>query len=184
MARKVVINRILILIVICCGFELEGICQIKVVSTNYKEGNSIGYYRRSNPQDTVLVIFNSEHRDVEKSLRRWTFKNEVLKYEILKKKYPLLKYSCIELKFIHHPGPPMYSDIYSIDKANLLLDSLTILEESKIPFDFWFKNDSYLFEKTLILVSSDDWSRKKKNIKGIGVQIYTTGSCKDLIEKN
>lgn len=79
-----------------------------------------------------------------------------------------MKDSCIELKFIHHPGPPMYSDIYSIDKANLLLDSLTILEESKIPFDFWFKNDSYLFEKTLILVSSDDWSRKKKKIsKGL-----------------
>ena len=70
MVRKDVINRILILIVICCGVELEGICQIKVVSTNYKEGNNIGYYRRSNPQDTVLVIFNSEHSDVEKSLRR------------------------------------------------------------------------------------------------------------------
>jgi hypothetical protein len=77
----------------------------------------------------------------------------------------------------------MYSDIYSIDKTNLLLDSLTLLEESKIPFVFWFKNDSFLFEKTLILVSSDDWSSKERNIKGIGVQIYTTGSCKDLIEK-
>jgi hypothetical protein len=99
------------------------------VSTNYKEGNSIGYYRRSNPQDTVLVIFNSEHRDVEKSLRRWTFKDEELKDEI-------------------------------------------------------FENEPFLFEKTLILVNSDDWSRKEKNIKGIGVQIYTTGSCKDLIEKN
>lgn len=182
MGRIVVINRIVTLLVIYFGFALDGICQIEPLSINFEKANPSSYYKRGNPQDTVLIIFNSEHRDVEKSLRNWTFNDEILNDEIFKKKYPLLKDPCIELKFIHHPGPPMYNDIYCIDKANLCLDTITILEEDEIPFIFWFENDSILFEKTLILVESADWSSKKKNIKGIGAQIYTTGSCRDLIE--
>lgn len=86
MERIAVINRILILLVFCLGFQLEGICQIKTISTNYKEGNSSNsYYRRTNPQDTVLVIFKSEHRDVEKSLREWKFNGQLLNDEIFKK---------------------------------------------------------------------------------------------------
>ena len=185
MERIAVINRIIILLVFCLGFQLEGICQIKTISTNYKEGNSSNsYYRRTNPQDTVLVIFKSEHRDVEKSLREWKFNGQLLNDEIFKKKYPLLEDSCIELKFIHHPGPPMFNDIYCIDKADLCLDTITIIEEFKTPFIYWFENDSNLFEKTLILIDSTDWISKESNINGIGVQIYTTGSCKDLIEGN
>ncbi|MCH7415904.1 hypothetical protein MM213_20555 [Belliella sp. R4-6] len=184
MERIAVINRIIILLVFSLGFQLEGICQIKVLSTNYKEVNNSSNYRRSNLQDTVLIVFNSEHKDVEKSLRQWKFNGELLNDEIFKRKYPLLEDSCIELKFIHHPGPPMFNDIYCIDKANLCLETITIIEENETSFIYWFENDSLLFEKTLILIDSTDWISKESKIKGIGVQIYTTGSCKDLIEKN
>ncbi|MFC0656593.1 hypothetical protein [Mongoliitalea lutea] len=183
MERIVVINRIIVLLFFCLGFQLDAVCQIKPISTNYKEGiSSKSYYKRSNPQDTILIIFNSEHINVEKNLRKWTFDGEVIKEEIFKKKYPLLKDPCIELKFTHHPGPPMFDDVYWIDKAKLCLDTITIIDENKTPFIYWFENDSNLFEKTLILVDSTDWISKVSNIKGIGVQIYTTGSCKDLIE--
>jgi hypothetical protein len=126
MERKIVINRIVTLLVIYFGFALDGICQIKPLSTNFDKANHSSYYKRTNPQDTVLIIFNSEHRDVEKSLRNWTFNNELLNDEIFKKKYPLLKDPCIELKFIHHPGPPMYNDIYCIDKDKLRLDTVVV----------------------------------------------------------
>ncbi|MFN3800807.1 hypothetical protein [Belliella pelovolcani] len=78
----------------------------------------------------------------------------------------------------------MFNEIYCIDKADLCLEVITIIEEFKTPFIYWFENDSNLFEKTLILIDSTDWISKESNIKGIGVQIYTTGSCKDLIEGN
>lgn len=184
MEQKIVTKRIFVLIICFFGFAIDGICQVIVKSKNYIEDFNSSYYKRENPQDTVLIILAFDHIEVEKSIKKWEFKNVRFIDKIFKKKYLNLKDPCIELKFIHHPGPPMGNDIYWIDKRMLNLNTILILEEKDIPFTYWFKNHADLFDKTLILIDSNDWTKKEKKIVGLGVQIYTTGSCKDLIENH
>jgi hypothetical protein len=184
MEQKIATNRIFVLIICFIVIVTDGICQVTVKSKNRIEDFNSSYYERANPQDTVIIILDFDHLEVEKSLKKWKFRNVGFIDKIFKKKYLNLQDSCIELKFIHHPGPPMGNDTYWIDKRMLNQNTILILEEKDIPFTYWFKNDSDLFDKTLILVNSNEWSKKEKNIEGLGVQIYTTGSCKDLIENH
>jgi hypothetical protein len=156
--------------------------QIIATSHNRMEEYKGNYYERKNSEDTILIVLDLEQKNVK--IREKVILHESNKFQeiIYSKNYPPPTDSCVELRFRHHPGPPMASEEFLITKSGL--SNITVIDEYKTEFSFWFHNDSKLFEKTLILVKAKDWFSEKESVKGKGVQIYTTGSCNDLEENN
>lgn len=157
------------------------LAQVKKISKNYRDDFKESYYNRTNLGDTVLIIINQRIPNllIENRIRR--FNN--LDYEeiVFIKKYDKPIDPCVELKFIHHPGPPMANEQFLIDKRFVDKSAIQVIFEKDTHVNDWLNHESDFFEKTLILVDEKDWFGKKKKVKGIGVQIYTTGSCNDLI---
>lgn len=169
------------LVILFCICSMESYGQIRQVTNNWKGDEWRRFWAQENYQDTVLVIFDPK-QDLaavrEVNLRTNSINIDNREYS---KKYPKPADDCVELRFVHDRKAPIGNEEYLVDKGKLS-DKVVVLNEEGTNFLYWFKKDSELFEKTIILIEANDWLRKKKRVKGYGVLIHTTGSCRDLIE--
>jgi hypothetical protein len=178
MGLKIVIKITILKIALMLFLHAPLFSQITQITNNWNEEMSESYYKRSMALDTVIIVLDSQQKEVSKTKRVWQLNNYQFVDLIWNKKFPPSD-DCLELRFIHHPGPPLANEEYEITKSGLC--DVTIIDEKENKFLFWSNNQSEFFEKTLIIVEAEDWFSKKSKIKGKGVQIHTTGSCKDLI---
>lgn len=181
MAQRIVKYRLLILIICFLGIHFSVNAQsIKKTSNNRKDQFKSNYILKKSANDTLIIIFNMN--TLSTSFTQDIHYKNVFDFKYIKysRKYPNLD-SCVLLEFYHMAGPHQGHEEYLIHKNQLIKKDFKILLDEELNFLFWFKNESELMDKTLILVSEKDW-KKGGNVNGLGVQISTFGSCRDLIE--
>lgn len=176
-------SRKLILTLIFMGIHFSINAQsIKKITENRKEQFASNYIPKKSANDTLIIVFNVNESSTNK-IHDIHFKNVFdLKYIKYSRKYLNLD-SCVLLEFYHMAGPHQGHEEYLINKKQIIKKDYKILFDDELDFLYWFNNESELMEKTLILVEKNEWNRTNK-IKGLGVQISTFGSCKDLIENH
>lgn len=176
MSKKLVIA--LVFVSFCFSSNAQS---IKKTSENRKENFSTNYYQKEYPNDTIIIVFDTNQSSTS-LIEDIHFKNEYdFSYFKYSRKYPNLN-SCVLLEFYHMAGPHQGHEEYLINKKQLLKKEYKILFDQKHDFLFWHRNESKLDSRTLILIEQREWESKKNKVRGMGVQISTFGSCNDLIE--
>ncbi|EIM74875.1 hypothetical protein A3SI_14854 [Nitritalea halalkaliphila LW7] len=152
---------------------------IQKISDNRKIQFDSNYFQKDEFGDTVIIVFGTS-RKYTKEFYEIHFPGEFdFKFIEFVRKYPD-KNDCTKLVFYHMAAPHQGHEEYLIHKARL--DRTQVIFDQEVDFLYWFNNSGKLMEKTLILVREEEWIGKKKRVNGIGVQINTFGSCRDLIE--
>src|SRR5690606_32352951 len=146
---------------------------------NRKQEYRDNYFPREAAQDTVLIIFDINKEKTNRTGKIQKVGDFEFEYVEINRTYPG-ENSCISLKFFHNPGPVWGHEAYLVNKTDLR--NIKIICDEKKDFIFWFENTEILMEKTLILTSKEDWESKELVIKGLGVQVNTSGSCDDVID--
>lgn len=168
-----------LMLAILLSMSHQVIGQIKQITNNRTERFQSNYVPRESPEDTVLIIFDTNQQRLELIEKIHMPEDYKFKYLLYMKSYPPQTNSCALLSFNHQAGPHLGYEEFLITKKKAI-DKYPIIYESKTDYSFWFSNDQ-LNEKTLILIEEEGWNSSSKKVKGLQIS-FNTAFCDDVID--